>query len=128
LEFLAPIAGIITLVASSQTSEKPFRRTLTWEITTMPKLVSVSMLVVYLSACQSTVNGVDPAQDQAQGGSTFCGRNLALCVVGGALAVGGIAAAASSGYHKHSYSSTSPAGTMGGTTMGGATMGGAGYP
>lgn len=88
----------------------------------MSRLISVFLIAVYLSACQSTVNGVNPAQED----STFCGRNLGLCIVGGALAVGGIAAAASSGYHKKAgVTYTGPGGTMttGGTTGGTTTTG-----
>ena len=77
-------------------------------------------LCATLAACETprTINGVevDPAQEQ----STFCGRNLAVCLIGGAAVVGGIALAASGGYSKKTYSAT------GGTT--GTTMGGTGYP
>lgn len=88
----------------------------------MPKLASILMIVIYLSGCESTtINGVSPAQEE----STFCGRNLGLCIVGGALAVGGIVAAASSGYHKKSgVMYTTTGGATGGTTT---TTGGT-YP
>lgn len=82
----------------------------------MSRVISVVALAAYLSACGSTINGVDPSVEQAQGESTFCGRNLGLCIVGGALVVGGIAAAASSGYHKKTYTTTTTMGTTGGTT------------
>ena len=79
----------------------------------MPKLASVLIVAIYLSGCEcTTINGINPAQEQ----STFCGRNLALCLVGGAAAAGGIAAVASSGYHKKNYSSTGGTAGTGGTT------------
>lgn len=85
----------------------------------MPRSVSVLMIAVYLSGCGSTINGVNPAQEE----SSFCGRNLGLCIAGGALAVGGIAAAASSGYHKKAgvtYTTNGMTGTTT-TTTGGTT-------
>jgi len=53
-----------------------------------------------LTACQtaSTINGVRLPVRTAQGGDTFCERNLILCIAGGAL-VAGAAAAASGGHH-----------------------------
>lgn len=87
----------------------------------MPKLISVLTIAVYLSACQSTINGVDTSVQPAQGESSFCGRNLGLCLVGGALVVGGIAAAASSGYSKKNYTTTGGTTSTGGTTMTGGT-------
>jgi hypothetical protein len=73
--------------------------------------VAVAALIG-LTACQSVngmrINGVDihPAQ-----GETFCERNIAMCLLGGAAVAGGVALAAMG----HGYSRN------------GSTMGGAGY-
>ena len=84
----------------------------------MPRLSSVLIIAIFLSGCEgTTINGVNPAQEE----STFCGRNLGLCIAGGAVAIGGIAAAASSGYHKKAgvtYTSTGATGTTTTTTGG----------
>ena len=83
----------------------------------MPKLPSLLIIAIYLAGCAgTTINGVNPAQEE----STFCGRNLGLCLAGGAVAIGGIAAAASSGYHKKAgVTYTGTGGAAGTTTTGG---------
>ena len=85
----------------------------------MSRLSSILIAAIFLSGCAgTTINGVNPAQEE----STFCGRNLGLCIVGGAVAIGGIAAAASSGYHKKAgVTYTGPGGATGTTTMTGGT-------
>jgi hypothetical protein len=88
----------------------------------MPKLPFILIIMMSLSGCEgTTINGINPAQEE----STFCGRNLGLCIVGGAVAIGGIASVATSGYHKKS-GVTYP--TTGGTTGGTTTTGGGTYP
>ena len=85
----------------------------------MSRLASVLIIAICLSGCESTtINGVNPAQEE----SSFCGRNLALCLVGGTAAVGAIAGVATSGYHKKAgVTYTSTGGATGTTTMTGGT-------
>ncbi len=68
----------------------------------LPRLAMISALAFSLSGCQTMVNGVDISPHPAQGGgSNFCERNMAVCVGGGVLLMGGVAVAAAG----HSYRS-----------------------
>ena len=66
---------------------------------------------IALTACQTAsgmrVNGIDI--HPAQGGETYCERNVAMCLLGGAALAGGVAFAAMG----HGYSHSSGAGGMG---------------
>lgn len=64
------------------------------------RFVTVPALAFSLSACATTINGVDISPHPAQGGDSFCGRNMILCIGGGLVLVGGVAlAAAGRSYH-----------------------------
>ena len=67
--------------------------------------------LIALTACQSVngmrVNGINI--HPAQGGETYCERNVAMCLLGGAALAGGVAFAAMG----HGYSHSSGAGGMG---------------
>lgn len=78
------------------------------------RLVMIPALTFSLSACGTMVNGVEISPHPAQGGDSFCERNMVLCIGGGLLVIGGVALAASG----HSYHSPN------GTSMGGSAMGG----
>lgn len=84
----------------------------------LPRIAMISALTFSLTACGTIVNGVDTSPHPAQGGGSFCERNLVLCIGGGVLIAGGIAlAAAGHGYHRTNSSGTGTGGT--GSGMGG---------
>lgn len=57
-----------------------------------------AVALIGLTACQTAngmrVNGIDLGPHPAQGGQTFCERNVVLCLAGGAAMAGGVAFAA----------------------------------
>ncbi|HEX5281117.1 MAG TPA: hypothetical protein VFW28_13640 [Micropepsaceae bacterium] len=62
------------------------------------RFVMVPALAFSLSACATMINGVDISPHPAQGGDSFCERNMVLCIGGGLLLAGGIALVAAGGH------------------------------